>query len=161
MRTLLAATAAAALLVLGHAAAPASATTLPVPDLPGPEPVTTPVAVPVPAPVQLPAPAVLPGRGGSRLTLSIEDHDGLREIALVCPAADGSAHPHAEAACEELAAADGDPGRMATREVLCTMMHRPVTARAEGSWLGRPVSWRHGYTNACAMHAATGTVFDF
>lgn len=68
-------------------------------------------------------------------------------------------HPHAAEACAELAAADGDIGRIPPKDVFCPMVYAPVTARASGRWNGRPVDFQETYANTCAMNARTGAVF--
>ncbi|MEV6051424.1 SSI family serine proteinase inhibitor [Streptomyces sp. NPDC052107] len=68
-------------------------------------------------------------------------------------------HPHAAEACAELAAADGDIGRIPPKDVFCPMIYAPVTAHAAGRWNGRPVDFQETYTNTCVMNARTGAVF--
>jgi hypothetical protein len=68
-------------------------------------------------------------------------------------------HPHAAEACAELAATDGDIGRIPPKDVFCPMIYAPVTAHASGRWNGRPVDFQETYANTCAMNARTGAVF--
>ncbi|QFZ73681.1 serine protease [Streptomyces fagopyri] len=84
---------------------------------------------------------------------------GTRGALLLCDPPQG--HPHAARACAELAAAEGDIGRIPdTPGVLCPMIYAPVTAAARGAWDGRPVTYTHTFANSCVMGAATGAVFD-
>ncbi|MEU6085396.1 SSI family serine proteinase inhibitor [Streptomyces sp. NPDC047085] len=68
-------------------------------------------------------------------------------------------HPHAAEACAELAADDGDIARIPQKNVFCTMIYAPVTARAYGRWNGRTISFQETYTSRCVMNARTGWVF--
>ncbi|GHH91915.1 SSI family serine proteinase inhibitor [Streptomyces capillispiralis] len=68
-------------------------------------------------------------------------------------------HRHAERACAELAAADGDIAAIPAKDVFCPMVHAPVTAHARGTWRGRPVEYTETFPNTCVMAARTGSVF--
>ncbi|MFI2206272.1 SSI family serine proteinase inhibitor [Streptomyces sp. NPDC020192] len=68
-------------------------------------------------------------------------------------------HVHAAEACAELAAADGDIGRIPAENVICPMIFAPVTAHARGQWHGRQIDFRQTYANACILRARTGAVF--
>lgn len=96
-----------------------------------------------------------------RLTVTAPEADA-EGVLLTCRPAGGS-HPNADRACAEIVAAQGDfnalPG--APGQTGCTMEYQPVTAVAEGTWRGEPVSWRHEFGNTCTLHTATGTVFQF
>ncbi|MFA1543322.1 SSI family serine proteinase inhibitor [Actinomadura monticuli] len=96
-----------------------------------------------------------------RLTLTHPDRNtsGTRTVTLRCDPP-GGGHPEAARACAELAESDGGfahppDGRM------CTAVHAPVVARAEGRWRGRPTRFRAEFGNDCAMRARTGFVFAF
>lgn len=82
---------------------------------------------------------------------------GTRGTLLQCDPPQGPAR--AAEACAELAAADGDIGRIPPEHVFCPMIYAPVTAHARGRWNGRPVSFRRTYANTCTMNARTGAVF--
>ncbi|MGQ5638463.1 MULTISPECIES: SSI family serine proteinase inhibitor [unclassified Streptomyces] len=86
------------------------------------------------------------------------DTGAARDALLLCgpPRRDA----HSEEACAELAAADGDIGRIPARRVFCPMIYAPVTARAYGRWNGRPVDFQETYANTCTMEARTGAVFE-
>ncbi|MFF4832940.1 SSI family serine proteinase inhibitor [Streptomyces sp. NPDC001315] len=69
-------------------------------------------------------------------------------------------HARAAEACAQLAAVNGDIGAIALKkDVFCTMVYAPVTARARGEWGGRSVEFEKTYANACVMEAWTGAVF--
>ncbi|MFE9452271.1 SSI family serine proteinase inhibitor [Streptomyces sp. NPDC006739] len=69
-------------------------------------------------------------------------------------------HGHAAEACAELAAADGDIGRIPVKkDAVCSLLYAPVTARAHGQWQGRPVDYQETFANSCVMAARTGSVF--
>lgn len=95
------------------------------------------------------------------LTVTVPEGDG-ESVQLTCEPAGGS-HPNASSACAEILAANGDfdglPGD--SEQTMCTMEYAPVTAVAEGTWRGRPVSWQREFGNACRLRTATGTVFLF
>ncbi|MEU6574242.1 subtilase-type protease inhibitor [Streptomyces sp. NPDC046805] len=81
-----------------------------------------------------------------------------RGTLLTCLPPQG--HPHAAKACAELDAAHGDIGALPpNHDVLCPMIYAPVTVQAYGVWQGRPVAFRHTFSNACEMAARTGAVF--
>ncbi len=85
------------------------------------------------------------------------DSAGTRGALLLCGPPRG--HARAAAAGTQLAASGGDPGAVAPRDTLCTMLHAPVTARARGEWHGRPVDYTKTFSNACVMGMRTGAVF--
>ncbi|MGW7101906.1 subtilase-type protease inhibitor [Streptomyces sp. NPDC054838] len=80
----------------------------------------------------------------------------VRASTLSCaPTAQGT-HPDPKAACAALAGTAGaldtllaapDPNRV------CPMIYDPVTVTADGVWQGRRVSWKHTFSNTCAMSA--------
>ncbi|MFI9168164.1 SSI family serine proteinase inhibitor [Streptomyces lincolnensis] len=80
-----------------------------------------------------------------------------RGTLLLCDPPQG--HGHAVEACAQLTAAGGDIRAIAPRDVLCPMVHAPVTARARGQWNGRSVDYAETFTNTCVMGARTGAVF--
>ncbi|MFJ3232017.1 SSI family serine proteinase inhibitor [Streptomyces sp. NPDC086787] len=83
---------------------------------------------------------------------------GTRGRLLLCDPPKG--HPRAAGACADLAAADGDIGRIPPKEdAVCTMIYAPVTARAYGQWHGRIVTYEKTFSNACTMAARTGALF--
>ena len=94
-----------------------------------------------------------------RLTLDHPDRGASRSVTLHCEPP-GGGHPEAARACSELSASGGGiehapDGRM------CTTVHSPVTARAKGSWRGKPVRFQTEYGNDCVMRSRTGSVFAF
>ncbi len=94
-----------------------------------------------------------------RLTLDHPGHDSSRSVTLRCGPPGGD-HPAAARACSEL---DGSGGRFehAPDGRMCTAVHSPVVARAEGRWRGRSVRFREEYGNDCVMRSRTGTLFAF
>ncbi|MFG2006387.1 SSI family serine proteinase inhibitor [Spirillospora sp. NPDC048911] len=114
-------------------AAPAHATTLPVPG------------------------------AATRLRLSLTFPEattsGARTVTLFCRP-NGGSHPDADRACQELSARGGkierDPG-----DAVCVLIYAPVVAVAEGHWHGRPTRFKRTYANECVMHAHTGKIFSF
>lgn len=94
-----------------------------------------------------------------RLTLAHPGAGASRSVTLNCEPAGGD-HPEAARACSEL---NGSGGKLAHAPDgrMCTAVHSPVIARAEGRWRGEPVRFRAEYGNDCAMWSRTGTVFAF
>ncbi|MGW0826032.1 SSI family serine proteinase inhibitor [Streptomyces sp. NPDC002845] len=80
-----------------------------------------------------------------------------RGTLLLCDPPQG--HAHAARACEELRAAEGDIGRIPSKEVFCTMVYAPVSVSARGEWNGRRVAYERAFSNSCEMVAHTGAVF--
>lgn len=80
-----------------------------------------------------------------------------RHTLLLCDPPLGSRH--AAEACAELAAADGDIGRIPPKRIFCTMIFAPVTVHARGRWNGRPVDFQETYSSKCVMNGRTGAVF--
>ena len=112
-----------------------------------------------------PAAHAAPGHGlpGNWLRLAVTRGDArvgdAGGVLLLCDPPQG--HAHAAKACRELAAAEGDIGRIPSRAgAMCPMLYAPVTASAYGAWDGRRVDYRHAFSNSCVMGAETGAVFD-
>jgi hypothetical protein len=101
-------------------------------------------------------------RAPSLVLMIVAQNGDSESVALTCDPPGGT-HPNAKSACAEIKAAKGDftalPG--ASGQTTCTMEYQPVTARAEGTWRGKPVDWAHDYGNGCTLHTATGAVFMF
>ncbi|MBB5917537.1 hypothetical protein BJY24_006449 [Nocardia transvalensis] len=101
----------------------------------------------------------------TQLTLSVARGEGgapaVREVTLTCDPSGGS-HPDADAACQELAATDGDLDALATQDshTMCTMIWDPVTVTATGARHGRPVEYQHTFASSCVQEGA-GAVFRF
>ncbi|WP_282692500.1 SSI family serine proteinase inhibitor [Streptomyces sp. CC208A] len=89
----------------------------------------------------------------------------VRAVTLTCAPAPSGSHPAPDAACAELAAADGDFTTLtALREDRpCTREWNPVTLTGDGVWQGRRVTWSTTYGNPCELRARTaeGAVFAF
>jgi len=99
--------------------------------------------------------------GALFLTVSGNDHTPPRGVGLLCPPAPDARHPHAAAACADLAAAGGDLDALPGDPHPCPLVYDPVTATATGRWDGHPVTWRRTFPNACHLEAGTGPVFAF
>jgi hypothetical protein len=84
-----------------------------------------------------------------------------RAKALRCDPPRGN-HPHREAACHDVDAAEGDLDRLpGVPGKVCSGVYKPVTATALGEWRGIPVRFHRSYRNACTLTASTGLVFRF
>ncbi len=106
------------------------------------------------APFSVPLPA-------SGLVLSVQPEMGaLSTTQLSCEPA-GGLHRHAEEACEQLLAVDGDFRRMEDAGAMCTMELNPTKATLRGKWRNKKVDFQQVFSNPCVMRAFTGQVFDF
>ncbi|MFG2985661.1 subtilase-type protease inhibitor [Streptomyces sp. NPDC048258] len=86
-----------------------------------------------------------------------EDADTvMRASTLSCaPTAQGT-HPDPKAACAALAATAGTLDALLAApdsNRACPMHYAPVTVTADGVWQGSRISWKHTFSNACAMSA--------
>jgi hypothetical protein len=110
--------------------------------------------------VASPAASAVPSR--SSLTLSVRvSGEKARTTTLRCEPPGGS-HPNATSACADLTVAKGDPGSIRPKQgIMCTMIYRPATAIATGTWRGRVVKFTHTYSNSCLLGVKTGAVFQF
>ena len=82
-------------------------------------------------------------------------------VTLTCDPTAGD-HPHAEAACADLAKVNGQIQNIAPKEgEMCPHYVSPVRATAVGRWESTPINYDHTFTNGCEMARATGAVFDF
>ncbi|GLX16523.1 MULTISPECIES: SSI family serine proteinase inhibitor [Streptomyces] len=113
----------------------------------------------------LPAAATPPPVADAHVRLTVTRAVGPARNASVwldCPAPGALPHPSREAACADLAAADGDFDRLPGRETAyCSNDSSLVVVTADGTYAGREVHWRHVYADDCALALATGGVFDF
>ncbi|MFE6288144.1 SSI family serine proteinase inhibitor [Streptomyces sp. NPDC057877] len=80
-----------------------------------------------------------------------------RGTLLLCDPPQG--HARAAEACDQLAVAAGDIGRIPLRDGYCATVYAPVTAQARGQWRGQPVTYRQTFSNPCELGARTGAVF--
>lgn len=94
-------------------------------------------------------------------------HDGthltdpvLARATLNCFPSRGSTHPRPLRACLTLARAGGDLAALPKQNRPCTMIHKPVTVVAEGTWRGRAAGYAHTYPNRCVADAQSAGVFD-
>ncbi|MEU9167328.1 SSI family serine proteinase inhibitor [Streptomyces sp. NPDC048420] len=99
--------------------------------------------------------------GGDHLYLMVTKGDGrssdTRGTLLLCDPPQG--HGRAAEACAQLDAVGGDLDALPPSDIRCPMIYAPVTAQARGAWNGRPVEYRHTFSNGCVMAARTGAVF--
>ncbi|WP_171165893.1 SSI family serine proteinase inhibitor [Streptomyces sp. I05A-00742] len=100
------------------------------------------------------------GQGELLLTLSGSENTWIRGVRLQCPGP-GGPHPHAAEACASLAAVHGRPDALPRGDRPCPAEEEPVTATADGRWETADVHWKGTYPGACALDAATGSVFRF
>lgn len=136
-RTLLAATA-----VLGTALVPAGASAQPPPATDS-------------------DPAVPRSANVMRLTVD-GGPGGHRTVMLTCNPAGGT-HPQSAAACADLSRVNGNFENLGQKRsnTMCTMIYRPITVTATGTWEDSSVDYGDEYPNACVLTARTGPVFDF
>ncbi|MFE7763834.1 SSI family serine proteinase inhibitor [Streptomyces sp. NPDC057438] len=80
-----------------------------------------------------------------------------RATLLLCDPPQG--HGRATQACADLRRSDGNIARIPHRPAVCTHIHAPVRATAEGWWNGRQVAYEQTFANPCVMAARTGAVF--
>lgn len=81
-----------------------------------------------------------------------------RGTLLMCDPPQG--HSRAAEACDVLSRAGGDVGALpGDGDRICPLVYAPVTVRAQGRWNGRPVDYRHTFSNDCEREALTGAVF--
>ncbi|GDY31068.1 subtilase-type protease inhibitor [Gandjariella thermophila] len=113
----------------------------------------TPSAAAAPAPTE-------PARDSVLVLTVAPSQQPARHRVLRCSPTGGD-HPYAAQACAELDAVHGDPGELRSQPRPCPFIYRPVTATAEGYWLGRPVRFQQTYPNDCVMLTRTGSVFRF
>lgn len=106
----------------------------------------------------------------SALVLTVAQGDEqaavVRASTLSCaPTAQGT-HPDPQAACAALAATSGSLDRLLAAPApdrLCPLHYDPITVSADGVWEGERVTWRHTFSNTCAMSVTLGghNVFAF
>jgi len=108
------------------------------------------------------SPAAHGATARSSLALSVRmSGEKARTVTLRCDPPGGT-HPKATGACTDLTAAKGNPGAIKPKQdVMCTMIYRPATAAAKGTWRGRVVKFTHTYSNSCVLGVQTGAVFQF
>ncbi|MBO8196505.1 protease inhibitor SIL-V5 [Streptomyces oryzae] len=98
---------------------------------------------------------------GVFLSISSSRKAAIRGVLLQCEPKPRGRHPKAAEACAALDKAHGNLAALPRKRGHCTMQHAPVTVAARGSHRKKAVNWKKTFPNACAMHLATGPVFDF
>jgi hypothetical protein len=82
-------------------------------------------------------------------------------VTLACDPTAGD-HPHAEAACADLAKVGGHIENITPKQgEMCPHYVSPVRATAVGRWESTPINYDHEFPNACEMSRATDQVFAF
>lgn len=101
-----------------------------------------------------------PAESAMRLTVQSQDITATKFGELKCHPAGGT-HQHAAKACDELEKVNGDFTAMqANVSKVCTMQYQPVTAKIEGKWRGKEISYSQTFSNSCTMQVKTGVVFE-
>ncbi|RCW45302.1 subtilisin inhibitor-like [Halopolyspora algeriensis] len=116
-----------------------------------------------PPPAQDSAPAAPRPSDVMRLTVDSATGSGTpRSVVLACHPSGGT-HPRSAAACAALSKVDGkfENLRKGRANGMCTMIYKPITVTATGTWKGTTVKYDDDYPNACVLTAHTGPVFDF
>ncbi len=119
-----------------------------------------------PAEPGLPAPPKgAPENSATSLVLNIAEGEAAtpveRSVELSCDPPGGT-HPTAAQACTTLTQVNGDFTQLEPDpETFCTANYDPVTATAEGTYNGKPVSYQETFGNSCAMASTLGATFDF
>ncbi len=98
---------------------------------------------------------------GLFLTVTGSENTWMRGVMLKCTPEPVGPHPAAAEACTALTKAGGDLDKLPANPHPCTKKFDPVTVGATGRWQKRSTSWQKTYPNACALDAATGSVFRF
>jgi hypothetical protein len=100
-------------------------------------------------------------RGSFALSITSKATGALiAKASLTCDPAGGS-HPDPEAACRQLAEADGRIEAIPAEEGPCQLIFKPVILRASGTWNGEDRRFEGEFSNLCFGNRATGGVlFD-
>ncbi|WP_190820107.1 SSI family serine proteinase inhibitor [Saccharopolyspora pogona] len=106
--------------------------------------------------------AAAPANGPSALRLSLDTGGAsVRSFAVLECHPAGGTHKHAAQACTELETVQADFRQMTPdQSKACTLQYQPITAKLEGNWHGKPVSFTETYPNSCVLKSETGAVFD-
>ncbi|RRO13648.1 protease inhibitor [Saccharopolyspora rhizosphaerae] len=101
-----------------------------------------------------------PAESSMRLTVESKVLTANKRGELTCQPAGGT-HKNASKACEELEKVNGNVSAMqANVSKVCTMEYQPVTAKIEGKWRGKEISYSQTFSNSCTLQVKTGVVFD-
>jgi hypothetical protein len=94
------------------------------------------------------------------LFLSVAPRNAPINTAVLFCEPPGGLHPRAEAACADIATADGDFTKLpGLYQVICDDIYDPVIATAFGWWKGRLTWFQRTYANMCELRGDTGPVF--
>lgn len=105
---------------------------------------------------------VAPGQSRGQFGLTVTRGSGAPiTVVLACDPIDGN-HPHAEAACADLAKVNGQIQNITPKQgEMCPHYVSPVRATAAGRWGTTSINYDHTFNNSCEMIRATDEVFDF
>ena len=107
------------------------------------------------------APAASAQTGSFTLSLFSHLTSTTRTVTLTCDPTGGT-HPDGDAACADLTTVGGDIALLPLVPRVCPSFVEPVTAQAQGTWLGAPRSYSKDFPNSCYANAFTGGhVFNF
>jgi hypothetical protein len=123
--------------------------------------VPTALALTVAAVLTPAAPAAAAPAPKTKLTLGIVAEAGWATAVLLHCSPPGGGHPSPAKACAALKAAGGNPAKLRSAPVMCTLQYAPVTASITGTWKGTKVRWTRTFGNVCELTRATGVVFRF
>ncbi|NBM15985.1 subtilase-type protease inhibitor [Streptomyces sp. GC420] len=88
-----------------------------------------------------------------------------RAVTLTCEPRTTGTHPSPRDACDQLAAADGDFGKLALtgqgKPGICTFQYDPVVVTAQGVWRGERVDYERTFGNDCVKNVEGAAVFAF
>jgi hypothetical protein len=105
--------------------------------------------------------AAAPAAPKTKLTLGVIADAGWATAVLLRCSPPGGGHPSPAKACAALKAAGGDPAKLRSAAVMCTLQYAPVTASITGTWKGKKVRWTRTFGNTCELARATGVIFQF
>ena len=98
---------------------------------------------------------------GTQLTLTYMADAGYATAVVLRCNPPGGAHPKPVRACNTLKRVDGKPANLKPARTMCMMIYAPITAQITGIWRGKKVAWSQKYGNTCVMNRATGVLFQF
>lgn len=104
-----------------------------------------------------------PQSGYLNLTVKPDNQARDARASLLTCNPNGGTHPHADAACKGLDAANGDLNQLNAEKAnaMCPMVNKPITVTAHGMWQNRSIRFEKTFSNACIAQSETGQVFQF
>jgi subtilisin inhibitor-like len=79
-------------------------------------------------------------------------------VVLTCDPAGGT-HPDPATACKQLDQVDGNFKALNVNPGPWSLIYRPVTVTAKGTWRGSNVNYKATFANSCVLERQTGAVF--